>query len=144
MSAISIGEAAEQTGLSVDTLRYYEKIGLLSGIARDAGGRRRYTPRDLAQLAFIQRAQRCNFSLDEIRLLLELRSRRHQARPEVQRLTERKLETIEARIDDLARLRHELESLLVLCRHSDGPCCPILEGLDEAHPASRQPTLPRR
>lgn len=53
MSEISIGAAAQHTGLSVDTLRYYEKIGLLPNVARDAGGRRCYGKRDLSRLAFI-------------------------------------------------------------------------------------------
>ena len=91
----SIGETAQQTGLSVDTLRYYEKIGLMPRIARDNGGRRRYEARDLGRLRFIQRAQRCNFSLSEIRQLLEFRSCRDAARPEVARLTEEKLQKTE-------------------------------------------------
>ncbi len=78
---LSIGETAQRTGLSADTLRYYEKIGLMPRVARDEGGRRRYESRDLARLRFIQRAQRCNFSLDEIRQLLEFRSSRDAARP---------------------------------------------------------------
>ncbi|MES1956326.1 MerR family transcriptional regulator [Salinisphaera hydrothermalis] len=125
----SIGETAQRTGLSVDTLRYYEKIGLLQRIARDAGGRRQYEPRDLSRLRFIQRAQRCNFSLDEIRQLLEFKSCRDAARPEVARLTERKLHEVQRRMADLEQLGRELERLLQLCRGSD--CgCPIIEGLD--------------
>ncbi len=125
----SIGETARQTGLSVDTLRYYEKIGLLPKVARDTGGRRRYEPRDLSRLHFIQRAQRCNFSLDEIRQLLELRGCRDAARPEVARLTEQKLMDIRARLADLDQLQQELERLLQLCRGSDQGC-PIIDGLD--------------
>lgn len=130
---MSIGEAARATGLSADTLRYYERIGLLPRIARDPGGRRRYDKDDLSRLRFIQRAQRCDFSLDEIRQLLELRSRRDPARPEVQRLTEHKLEEIQARMADLDRLQGELELLLNLCRGSEDGC-PIIEGID--HPES--------
>lgn len=133
---MSIGETSRSTGLSVDTLRYYEKIGLLPRVARDAGGRRRYDEKDLSRLRFIQRAQRCNFSLDEIRQLLELRSHRDAARPEVQRLTERKLDEIQARMADLDRLQRELELLLNLCRGSEDGC-PIIEGLDRSEPPSR-------
>ena len=129
MSEISIGEAARRTGLSVDTLRYYEKIKLMPPIARDSGGRRRYGERDLSQLRFIQRAQRCDFSLSEIGELLKLRRAPEVPRPQVQQLTEQKLEDIKTRLVDLERLQHELESLLNLCRGS-GKGCPIIEGLD--------------
>lgn len=129
MPGISIGEAASETGLSIDTLRYYEKIGLLPRISRDTGGRRRYDNADLSRLRFIQRAQRCNFSLEEIRQLLQLRSAEDNARPQVQRLTEQKLADIKARMADLDRLQRELELLLNLCHGSESGC-PIIEGLD--------------
>ena len=125
----SIGETAQQTGLSVDTLRYYEKIGLMPRIARDNGGRRRYEARDLGRLRFIQRAQRCNFSLSEIRQLLEFRSCRDAARPEVARLAEEKLQDIQRRMIDLERLQQELGQLLGLCHGSDRGC-PIIDNLD--------------
>ncbi|MDA3920128.1 MAG: heavy metal-responsive transcriptional regulator [Salinisphaera sp.] len=125
----SIGETAQRTGLSIDTLRYYEKIGLLPRIARDPGGRRRYEPGDLSRLRFIQRAQRCNFSLDEIRQLLEFKGCRSAARPEVAQLTEQKLQEIRHRMADLDQLQQELERLLELCRGSDHGC-PIIDGLD--------------
>lgn len=125
----SIGETAQRTGLSVDTLRYYEKIGLLPRIARDAGGRRQYEPRDLSRLRFIQRAQRCDFSLDEIRQLLEFKGCRDAARSEVAQLTEHKLQEIRQRMADLDQLGRELERLLELCRGSDQGC-PIIDGLD--------------
>lgn len=125
----SIGETARQTEFSIDTLRYYEKIGLLSRIARDTGGRRRYEPSDLSRLRFIQRAQRCNFSLDEIRQLIEFRTCRDAARPEVARLTEQKLRDVRTRLADLEQLQQELERLVDLCRGSDKGC-PIIDGFD--------------
>lgn len=126
MLELSIGEAARQTGLSGDTLRYYEKIGLMPRIARDNGGRRRYEAHDLARLCFIRRAQRCNFSLDEIRQLLEFKDCRDAARPEVARLTEQKLREIRHRMADLDRLQQELGQLLQLCQGSDRGC-PIID-----------------
>lgn len=126
---LSIGETARRTGLSVDTLRYYEKIGLTPAIARNASGRRYYEQHDLSRLRFIQRAQRCNFSLNEIRQLLDFRSCRDAARPEVARLAEQKLQDIRHRMADLDRLQQELEQLLQLCRGSDKGC-PIIEDLD--------------
>lgn len=126
---MTIGEAAQRMGLSIDTLRYYEKISLLQRIARDSGGRRRYVPEDLSRLRFIQRAQRCNFSLDEIRQLLEFKGCRDVARPEVAQLTEHKLQEIRHRMADLDKLQQELSRLLDLCRGSDQGC-PIIDGLD--------------
>ncbi|MFC3105282.1 MerR family DNA-binding protein [Salinisphaera aquimarina] len=115
--------------MSVDTLRYYEKIGLLPLIRRDSGGRRRYERGDVSRLRFIQRAQRCNFSLDEIRQLFEFKGCRDIARPEVAQLTEQKLQEIRHRMADLDQLQQELERLLKLCRGS-GQGCPIIDGLD--------------
>lgn len=129
---LSIGETAQNTGLSVDTLRYYEKVGLLPNIARDSGGRRYYGSSDLARLRFVQRAQRCDFSLDEIRQLLEFRSCRDAARPDVARLTEQKLDDIQHRLADLGQLQQQLKQLLQLCEGSDRGC-PIIEGLDDAN-----------
>lgn len=126
----SIGEAAQQTGLSVDTLRYYEKIGLMPRIARDNGGRRQYEQHDLERLRFIQRAQRCNFSLDEIRQLLEFRNCRNKARPEVAALTEQKLQDILRHMADLRQLQSELGRLLQRCRDSDQGC-PIIDSFDK-------------
>lgn len=125
----SISETAQQAGLSVDTLRYYEKIGLLPRIAREPSGHRRYDEADLTRLHFIQRAQRCNFSLGEIRQLLEFRSCRDAARPEVARLAEEKLQDIQRRMIDLERLQQELGQLLELCHGSDRGC-PIIDVFD--------------
>ncbi len=61
-----IGEVSQSTGLSADTLRYYERIGLLPRVVRASSGRRRYSDRDISRLQFIQRAQRMNFTLAEI------------------------------------------------------------------------------
>ncbi|MES1944482.1 putative transcriptional regulator [Salinisphaera sp. PC39] len=125
---MSIGETSRSTGLSIDTLRYYEKIGLLPRVARDPGGRRCFHDADLSRLRFIRRAQACNFSLEEIRQMLALRDTPEVPRPEVQHLTEQKLAEIEQRLADLDRLKRELELLLNLCRTSqDG--CPIIDSL---------------
>ena len=111
---LSIGETSERTGLSADTLRYYERIGLLPEVARNAGGQRRYGERDIARLRFVRRAQQMDFSLDEIRQLLDLRELEGDVRADVRALAEAKLAAIEARIDTLTRLRDELAGLLEL------------------------------
>lgn len=127
---MQIGEVAATTGFSADTLRYYEKIGLLPHIARNASDRRSYGREDLSRLAFIRRAQHMRFSLDEIRTLLQLRQHDGRDRPQALELAEQKLATIEHTLVDMQRLRGELESLVNLCRAGSGDACPILKKLD--------------
>jgi DNA-binding transcriptional MerR regulator len=130
MTTYRIGEITEQTGLSADTLRYYEKIGLLPMINRTASGIRIYTDKDISRLRFIQRAQKMNFTLAEINGLLALRANPQHARAEVRELTRRKLAEIETHLQDLTTLRNELTLLINLCTGSrDG--CPIIEGLED-------------
>jgi len=123
---LSIGQTSEKTGLSVDTLRYYERIGLLPRIERTQGGQRQYSDENIARLRFIQRAQSMNFSLDEIADLLQLRDSPGDVRHQVRHLTEQKLHAIEARIQELNHLRHELTELIEQCLLSDERC-PIID-----------------
>lgn len=130
MASLSISEAGTATGLSADTLRYYERIGLLDEVARNAGGQRRYGADDLARLRFIRRAQTMDFSLDEIGQLLELRDAGGDVRADVRALTEDKLAAIEARIAALTGLRDELAGLVTACRASAHDC-PIIGRIDD-------------
>ncbi|MDE2085819.1 MAG: heavy metal-responsive transcriptional regulator [Xanthomonadaceae bacterium] len=121
-----IGAAANKVGMSTDTLRYYERIGLMRPTLRDTGGRRVYTERELEQLRFIARAQAMDFRLAEIRRLLELRNDPSTSRNEARRLTRSKLAEIDRRMRDLKHLRDELRLLLNLCDAS-ADTCPILQ-----------------
>jgi len=126
-----IGDIAELLGLTADTLRYYEKIGLLPPVARNSAGLREYSERDVSRLRFIQRAQKMSFSLAEIAYLLAMRENPQQARDEVRTLTAVKLDEVEARLKELTLLRNEMRLLLNLCRGAkDG--CPIIETIDKA------------
>lgn len=131
---IPIGEAARLLDVSVDTLRYYERIGLVPRPARTRGNARRYDPQDLARLRFIRRAQKMDFSLEEIGMLLGMRADPAHARLEVRALTARKLEMVDARLEELSRLRDELRLLLTLCRQESCGCAILkeLEGVDGA------------
>ncbi len=125
-----IGNVSDHTGLTADTLRYYEKFGLLPKVTRNASGIREYTDKDISRLKFIKRAQRMNFSLDEIKALLSMREDPQNAKDNVRQLTAEKLKHIESQLNELTTLRNELQLLLNLCRGSkDG--CPIIEGLNE-------------
>jgi len=128
--ACKISEVSEQTGLSSDTLRYYEKIGLLKNVARASSGVRLYSKQDLSRLRFIQRAKTMNFSLDEIAQLLQMRENPGRAKKSVRQLTQDKLAEVEQHLDTLSTLQKELTLLINLCTGSkDG--CPIIDGIDK-------------
>ncbi|HFE37546.1 MAG TPA: heavy metal-responsive transcriptional regulator [Gammaproteobacteria bacterium] len=130
MTEYRIGDVSRLLGLSVDTLRYYEKIGLLQDIPRNSSGIRVYLNKHLSQLKFIQRTQKMNFSLAEIKDLLQMRQAPQHARKEVRQLTKIKLEEIEAHLVDLTTLRDELSLLVNLCIGSEDGC-PIIENMDK-------------
>ena len=124
-----IGEISTLTGFSPDTLRFYEKSGLLSQVGRTASGVRLYSAQNLSVLNFIKRAKSMNFSLDEIGWLLEMRKDPQHARDEVRALTHEKLKAIEAQIGELDLLRRELVLLVNLCRGAEAGC-PIIDDLE--------------
>ncbi len=125
-----IGDVVELLGLSADTLRYYEKCGVLPRVSRTASGIRQYNATDISRLKFIQRAQKMDFSLAEIHDLLSMREDPQHARDEVRQLTAQKLEETQVHLTELTTLRNELQLLLNLCRGSkDG--CPIIEGIED-------------
>ncbi len=123
-----IGDLKQLLGISADTLRYYEKIGLLS-VSRTDSGIRQYDKSDISRLRFIKRAQKMNFSLAEIADLLKMRDDPQHARNEVRQLTAQKLEEVEQHLDELTTLRNELTLLMNLCR-GGGDGCPIIDGIE--------------
>ncbi len=130
MALYRIGDVTKQFNVTADTLRYYEKIGLLPRISRTDSGIRQYDDKDLSRLRFIKRAQYMNFSLDEIKDLLEMRSAPQTAKDSIRKLTAHKLSAIEDQVNELTTLKNELTLLLNLCRGSENGC-PIIEDLDK-------------
>ncbi len=126
-----IGDVTRLTGLSADTLRYYEKIKLLRPVARTPFGVRVYGTRDLSRLRFIQRAKAMNFSLDEIARLLEMREDPQHARNDVRELTHRKLDEVTRHLAALKTLHGELTLLVNLC-HGAEKGCPIIENMNNS------------
>lgn len=134
----SIGDVGRALGLSTDTLRYYEKIGLLPRVSRNASGIRGYGEKDLSRLRFIRRAQKMGFSLAEIAQLLAMRDNPQGARESVRKLTAAKLDEVEARLGELTLLRNEMRLLLNLCRGATAGC-PIIDTLGTDAPDSAAP-----
>lgn len=128
----SIGRAASALGLAPDTLRYYEKIGLLPRPSRTVGGRRLYAEKDLTRLRFVRRAQAIGFSLEEIRQLLRLRERPLKCSSGVRELAARKYEHLRQQRWEMQKMERELSLLLNLCA-GDPDHCPILEELERGH-----------
>jgi MerR family transcriptional regulator, copper efflux regulator len=130
MDSIGIGQLAARAGVSVDTVRYYERSGLLSPQVRLASGYRRYSELQVARLRFIRRAQELGFSLKDIRELLGLSKQRDVAR--VKRAAEKKLAEVEERLAALTRVRDGLATLVATCPgHGRAADCPILRALGE-------------
>jgi len=131
MGQYRIGDVTGKLGLSADTLRYYERIGLLSRVARNAAGIRFYNDRDISRIKFIQRAQKMNFTLVEIAELLRMRAAPQRARKPVRELTAKKLAEVENQVKELQTLRDELQLLLNLCA-SGRRSCAIIKKIDRS------------
>lgn len=128
MRTFGIGTLARQARVGIDTVRYYERSGLLQPADRLASGYRRYSEDELSRLRFIRRAQALGFSLKEIRDLLALSRQRDVAR--VKKSAEAKLADVQGRIAELERVRDGLATLVRACPgHGRATECPILQAL---------------
>ena len=127
-SELSIGRLAAEAGVNVETIRYYQRRGLIGEPRKPPGGQRRYPEAVLGRIAFIRRAQQLGFTLDEIGRLLEISAGR--ASREARVLAEKRHAVIESRIAELERMRRELGGLIAACRRkgSSGPLIDALAG----------------
>jgi Cu(I)-responsive transcriptional regulator len=130
-----ISEAAAQAGVNVQTIRYYERRGLLPPSARRPSGYRELPDEAVRVVRFIKRAQDLGFSLDEVSELLHLRRSRDRAKARA--IAGRRLKQIEQKLAELSGMREALTHLVHTCREGSTPDCPILEALDSASPAQR-------
>lgn len=130
-TALKIGEAAARAEVNVQTLRYYERRGLIAEPERTAAGYRLYPPETVPLVRFIKRAQELGFSLGEIEQLLDLRIDRVSSCEEVQALAEAKIDAIDDKIRQLSALRKALGVLVRSCERGDDTReCPILEAME--------------
>ncbi len=133
--AVNIGQLARQAGVPIDTVRYYERQGLLATAQRSAGGYRVFSDTDLTRLRFIRRAKALGFTLEEIGELLRLSDHRGQDMAQVRETAVHRLQDIQQRIAELQRVHAALEQLVEACPgHGDLDRCPILGALAEPRP----------
>ena len=126
-SSLTIGKLAAVSGVGVETVRFYQRRGLLNEPTRE-GGIRRYGSEDLMRLRFIRRAQKAGFTLEEICELLELDAGHDRAR--ARELATERLSALEAKIAELQQARHALERLARECGSGSPGTCPILKSFE--------------
>lgn len=130
---IAVGELSRLTGCNIETIRYYERIGLLPEPRREKGGRfRRYNRDDAMRLRFIRRARQLGFTLDEVRALLRLAAGdREDVRAEARGLAAAHVADIRAKIADLQAMERVLSDAICECDLGQRPRCPLIEVLSD-------------
>jgi Cu(I)-responsive transcriptional regulator len=126
---MNIAEAAERSGLSAKTIRYYENAGLIPPAKRQSNGYRDYREMDVHLMRFVQRARALGFSVGQCRELLALYDDKDRASGDVKALALNHMKEIDARIEALAGLRRTLAALVERCQGDGRPACPILADL---------------
>lgn len=126
---LTIGRLAIAARVNLETIRYYERIGLMPPPDRTAGGHRSYAPEHRARLAFIRRGRELGFSLDDIRALLALAKPDRQSCTEVRAIASEHLRDVHAKIDDLSRLAAILDEAVRRCGDGDVSECPVIDVL---------------
>ncbi|HLI98571.1 MAG TPA: helix-turn-helix domain-containing protein [Bradyrhizobium sp.] len=129
MRGLTIGQLAKSTGVNPETVRYYERIGLIARPRRTEGGHRTYDREAMRHLAFVRRARELAFSIAEIRALLTLAAPGHHSCAEVRDVASAHLVNVRAKIADLAKLEVILSATIAKCGDRP-PDCPILDMLD--------------
>lgn len=131
MQELTIGKIAKVSATGIETIRFYEKQGLLSRPRRLPSGYRVYSEQDILRLKFIRRAKDLGFTLAEIKELLKLRDQHAKNKP-VLMLAKNKLAAVDAKIASLQRVKHALETLTKSCGHlKDNGRCPLLSSLND-------------
>jgi MerR family mercuric resistance operon transcriptional regulator len=124
----SIGKLSDRTGVNIETIRYYERIGLIVPPPRTPGGHRVYSEDHLGKLVFVRRGRELGFSLGDIRALLSMLDGGY-ACGEMRNLALEHADDIRLKIEDLQRMESTLRATAALCRGGDAPDCPIVDAL---------------
>jgi MerR family mercuric resistance operon transcriptional regulator len=139
MARLTIGRFAREAGVGVETVRYYQRRGLLPVPAPGVTAHREYDAELLRRLRFIRRVQAAGFTLEEVRELLRLDRSRDRQR--VRHIAGRKLDELDERARELHRLRRALQEVLHDCEHGDAAApCPIIESFERDGPSARTRT----
>lgn len=132
---IAIGELSRRTQCNIETIRYYERIGLLPRPDRKGGRFRRYAAPDIGRLRFIRRARQLGFSLDDVRALLRLAASNDEgARAEARSVFSAHVAEIRAKIADLQSMEQVLSEAISACAAGRHPRCPLIEVLSREEP----------
>ncbi len=126
-----ISQTAKKAGVNTQTLRYYERRGLLPKPPRRGSGYREYPDDAVRIVRFIKRAQELGFSLDEVETLVRLRGVRRGERQRVRAIAEKKIAQVDEKIAQLQAMRAALSTLVESCHHGGAAECPIIEALNE-------------
>ena len=124
---IAIGGLSKHTGTNIETIRYYERVGLLPAPARSSGGYRLYGTDHLKRLTFIRRARALGFSIGEVRTLLRLADERKRPCAEVRVVADAHLKDVRAKIADLRRMERVLKATIARCASGKRTHCPVIE-----------------
>jgi len=127
---LSIGELSKYCGVNVETVRYYERIKMLSAPPRTASGRRVYGPAEKRALSFIRRSRDLGFTLEEIRALLDLGGPERASCADVHKIASAHLAKVRSKLSDLAKLEAILSETVARCTDGAAPDCPVLDILD--------------
>jgi MerR family mercuric resistance operon transcriptional regulator len=127
--SFTIGELSRHAGVTIETIRYYERIGLLPRPHRTRGGHRTFSVEIYRSLAFIKRSRELGFGLGDTRTLLSLRDSRGSC-TDVRAIAARHLKNVQAKMQDLIRLEDELARAIARCPNDNSTDCPVLERLD--------------
>ncbi len=131
MNGLTIGKLAKKAGVGIETVRFYERQGLIAEPPRTASNYRLYPENDANRLRFIKKAKNLGFTLNEIKELLSLRHDPKASKADAKHRTLKKIEDIQQKIHDLSRMKEALESLAEACDgHGPTSECPILEALE--------------
>ena len=135
---IAIGRLARHTGTSVETIRYYERMGLWAAPSRSAGGYRLYGTEHLKRLNFIRRARLLGFSIGEVRTLLRLADEHKRPCAEVRVVAEAHLADVRNKIADLRTMERVLRETVARCADGAGSHCPLIDALYRDGTSDRQ------
>ena len=141
---LTIGQLGAAARTKVETIRYYERIGLLPKPRRTVGNYRSFAPEHVSQLAFIRRARELGFSIQMVRELLDLAEERDRSCAEIDRIARRHLATVEAKISSLKRLRNELRGTIEACSGGRVAECKIVKSLASNYAGSQTVAHPSR